>query len=110
MHTHRDARAAFLLDVSLLAIFTTTPAKSAERIRIGVFSLKNFGDSKANKPARLKFIAERIAEQAIKGVCVVDELQDSDSSALKKLEAEVSLRAHMSIDAAFSERVGTTAK
>lgn len=90
------------------ALIASAPwLSSAETIRIAAFSLRVFGDAKANDPARLDFIADRIAEQAVKGLCVVDELKDADGSALNKLEAAVSASAHMAISAVFSLRVGS---
>lgn len=85
-------------------------AQDGEIIRISVVSLKKFGDSKAGDKPRLKFIADRIAEQAIKGVCVVDELQDSDGSAIEKLHKAVTNSAHVDISMAVSEKVGTSRK
>ena len=79
---------------------------SSETIRISVISLKNFGDTKAGKEAHLHFIASRIADQAIKGVTVVDELQDIDQSAMKKLLTAVRSVAHDSINLILSDRVG----
>jgi len=40
-------------------------------IRISAVALKNFGDSKASDSNRLDFIAQRITEQAIHGVCAI---------------------------------------
>jgi hypothetical protein len=42
----------------------------------------------------------------VKGVCVVDELQDADGSALKVLEAAVTASAYTTIKMALSDRVG----
>src|ERR1044072_3989475 len=62
----KKARAALLF----LIVLITPHLSGAKTLRVGVFSLKNFGDSKVKKPARLKFIADRIAELAVKGICV----------------------------------------
>ena len=78
--------------------------------RIAVISLKNFGDAKATDPPRLEFIADRIAEQAVKGVAVVDELQDIDGSALEILRVAVNEAARTRIVMRLSERVGDTRK
>lgn len=96
--------------ILLLILGLSLNVRSAETIRIAVFSQKNFGDTKANDTPRLDFIADRIAEQASKGLCVVDELQDVDGSALVKLTQAVSASAHITIAAAFSERVGGSKK
>lgn len=79
-------------------------------IRISAASLKNFGDAKANDPPRLEFIADRIAEQAVHGICVVDELQDVDGSAFVLLEQAVSDSAGRVIEMELSARVGSTRK
>lgn len=101
----------FLIIATLVfTLAIQTHANEKDIIRISVVSLKNFGDSKANDKARLKFIADRIAEQAIKGVCVVDELQDSDGLAMKKLNEAISKSAHVDISMALSERVGGSKK
>lgn len=96
----------FIIFLLIFAIINHAYSSGEEIIRISVVSLKNFGDSKADDPPRLKFIADRIAEQAIKGVCVVDELQDIDHSAINILHKEVSKSANTNISMALSDRVG----
>src|SRR5688572_7697655 len=99
----RSTRTASLL----LALVFVTAAHSAETVRIAAFALKNFGDTKASDSHRLKFIADRIAEQAVKGICIVDELQDVDGSAMLVLKAAVSNAANTAIEAQFSIPVGS---
>lgn len=75
--------------VILLVCFLTSPLfaqADPNIIRIAAVSRKNFGQTKADDPPRLKFIADRIAEQAVHGICAVDELQDKDGSAFVVLQ------------------------
>jgi len=83
---------------------------SQEIIRISATSLQKFGDIRASDPPRLKFIADRIVEQAVHGVCVVDELQNADGSAMQVLQDAVSSSAGMPIAMALSQRVGGNSK
>ena len=99
-------KTSYILVVLAFSLATALPSASYEVIRISVASLKNFGDSKASDIARLRFIADRIAEQAIKGVAVADELQDKDGSAMTKLQDAVSKSAHTPIRMEMSDRVG----
>ena len=99
-------RYAIAASLALVAV----SAVALNPFRIAVISLKNFGDAKATDPPRLEFVAERIAEQAVKGVAVVDELQDVDGSALEILRAAVTEAAWTPIVMRLSERVGDTRK
>ena len=92
-----------------LAVVTVN-AFALSPFRIAVISLKNFGDTKATDPPRLEFIADRIAEQAVKGVAVVDELQDIDGSAIEILREAVTEAARTPIVMRLSARVGDTRK
>ncbi|MCX7011204.1 MAG: hypothetical protein NTW86_01320 [Candidatus Sumerlaeota bacterium] len=83
---------------------------SAANLRIATASLKQFGDSKAQNQASLHFIARQIADEAVHGVCVVDELQDADGSAIEILKQAVVRAAGEPVDLKLSKRVGTTKK
>lgn len=100
----------FIIVILFFAFLNQAYTQDEEIIRISVVSLKNFGDSKADDKPRLKFIADRIAEQAVKGICVVDELQDSDGSAIEKLHKAVTNSAHVDISMAVSKKVGASRK
>jgi len=90
----------------VLVIFLSVGVRAAEVVRISAVALKNFGDSKAEDAARLEFIANRIAEQALKGVCVVDELQDKDGSAMDRLHEAVGRAICQDVSMELSDRVG----
>ena len=92
------------------AVEERLPQESRDTIRIAQVSLKNFGDTKASNPAIVDFIADRISEQALYGVCVVDELQDKDQSAFAILESAIDARAQVDIKFAVGSRVGGARK
>ncbi len=102
-----------LLCCFLVLFFTPVPLRAAgdpNLIRISMVSLKNFGKTKAKDPPRLAFIADRIAEQAVEGICAVDELQDSSGISLALLRDKVSESAGTSIEMALSKAVGSSKK
>lgn len=94
--------------VLLLAFLRDAGAEPV--IRISFFAQKNFGKSKAGKPQVLTFIADRIAEEAVLGVCVVDELQDSGGQGIKKLRDAVGHSAGTEIFLKLSDQVGEGSK
>ena len=98
--------------ILLVCFFSSSLLAEADPnvVRIAAVSLKNFGQTKADDAPRLKFIADRIAEQAIKGICAVDELQDKDGSAFVDLEQAVTKSAGTEIKMALSARVGGNKK
>lgn len=81
-----------------------------ETIRVAFVALKNFGDAKAENNNALQFIAARVAEQALHGVCAVDEVQDIDGSALEILHRAVEAHAGVDIALAAGGRVGEGSK
>ena len=108
---HRPVRAKFTLaehpgEVVLFNDLGSVEDIVSHKVRIAQVSLKNFGDTKASDEARLLFIADRIAEQAINGICVVDELQDIDGSAFSKLHDAVNNHSESWINFKTGDRVG----
>lgn len=93
-----------------VALFWPLHVFADDTIRISFLALKNFGDSRAGDAPKLEFIADRIAEEAVLGVTVVDELQDSDESAFAVLKQAVNDSAKKHIDMALSKRVGGNKK
>jgi len=98
--------------ILLVCLFTASVLAEDDPnlIRIAMVSLKNFGQAKANDPPKLRFIADRIAEQAKYGVCAVDELQDKDGSAFLTLKKTVCKSAGIPIEMTLSAKVGGSKK